>query len=765
MRVLTGLISCIAAMSASVSFAQGVLGLERFDAHKVVRVELPDRASYERMREISDDMWSHRGGPGAKEFRVSPAQLETLRASGIEFEILVDNVQALIDAERASLLAPRGVGADFFADYRRYDEISDFVDGLVLANPALCSRESVGFSLENREIFALRIAGPNGPAQRPAIVLNSLQHAREWVSGSTSLYIANELVEGYGVDARITEALDSVAVYIIPVVNPDGYVHTWDVNRLWRKNRRNNGGGTFGVDLNRNWSVGWGLNSGSSASGSNDTYRGPSPFSEPESQALSSYIASIPNARAHVDLHSYSELILSPWSYTVDASPDAASFDNLNAALRDAIAGVHGRFYLAGPGGSTLYLASGTAPDWTYGEHGIFSWTIELRPATAQQGGFILPPDQIVPTGEETLSAALVLAEFAARDVTFYDEVAPDALDAAGGSAVAVRAYASPGVTIDQNASSLRWRSGSAGPFQSLALEFGTANLLRAVLPAASCTQPIEFYYEVALDTGSGVVIATYPALGADEPLSRGVFEIGYSFDDTFASDLGWTVGAPGDTATTGLWVRGVPNPTNYQPGSGNPDGSGAECFYTGFSAPGAGDGVADIDGGTTTLTSPVIDALAAGDDPYLVYARWFGTTGAPNDYLRVFLSNDAGATWTLVENVNFDARRWERREVRVADLLAPTSQMRVRLVAADGGSASLAEAAVDDVQFLARSCDSIPGDLNGDGVVNFADLNTVLSNFGASGAPGSTPGDATGDGTVNFSDLNVVLSNFGSTR
>ena len=371
MRVICISAVLCAAFAACSSFGQGLLGLERYDNHKVVRVTLPDQAAYETMRSISDDMWSHRGGPGSREFRVTPAQLERLRETGFEFDVLVDNVQTLVDAERASLLAPRGIlGGDFFNDYRRLNEIRDFVNDLAFANPFLCSRLQVGFSIENREIFALRIAGPNGPiapADRPALIIHSLQHAREWVSGSTSMYIANALVQGYGIDPRITAVLDAITVYVVPVVNPDGYVHTWDVGRLWRKNRRNNGNGTFGVDTNRNWSVGWGLSSGSSGTPSSDTYRGPSPFSEPESQALADFIASVPNARAHVDLHSYSELILSPWGYTADATPDAASFDNLNAAIRDAIAGVNGRVYLAGPAGSTLYLASGTAPDWSYG--------------------------------------------------------------------------------------------------------------------------------------------------------------------------------------------------------------------------------------------------------------------------------------------------------------------------------------------------------------------------------------------------------------
>jgi hypothetical protein len=212
------------------------------------------------------------------------------------------------------------------------------------------------------------------------------------------------------------------------------------------------------------------------------------------------------------------------------------------------------------------------------------------------------------------------------------------------------------------------------------------------------------------------------------------------------------------------VWTRGVPNATNYQPGSGDPSGSGAECFYTGFSAPGASDGSQDIDGGATTLTSPTFDATQGDGDAALSYSRWLGSNGTPgNDYLRTFLSNDDGATWVQVDALLQDQRQWERREIRIADFMTPTSQMRVRFVAADAGSASVAEAAVDDVRIITLGCADVPGDTNGDGVVNFVDLNAVLSSFGSSGSPGFDPGDVDADGDVDFADLNTVLSNFGA--
>ena len=97
------------------------------------------------------------------------------------------------------------------------------------------------------------------------------------------MYVAESFITGYGNDTLITELVDELEIFVIPVVNPDGYVYTWGPQRLWRKNRRDNGNGTFGVDLNRNWGYEWG-GVGSSGDPGSGTYRGTAPFSEPETQ-------------------------------------------------------------------------------------------------------------------------------------------------------------------------------------------------------------------------------------------------------------------------------------------------------------------------------------------------------------------------------------------------------------------------------------------------------------------------------------------------
>ncbi len=251
-----------------------------YSDHVFVRVEAATPDEIERVNRLGVNL-SCRMTPGPQPLIIDRDRLPMLQATGMRYRVLEENVQAHIDAQRAANDAARAQrDSTFYTAYRTLAEISDLIDTIVATNPAIASRVSVGTSLEERDIFGIVIKGVNAPADAPVFVINGCQHAREWVSPMAVCYTAEQLVTQYGTDPQITELVDSIEFHIVPVVNPDGYVYTWSTDRYWRKNRRNNGNGTFGVDLNRNWSLQWG-GAGSSGSSSSDLYRGPSPFSEP----------------------------------------------------------------------------------------------------------------------------------------------------------------------------------------------------------------------------------------------------------------------------------------------------------------------------------------------------------------------------------------------------------------------------------------------------------------------------------------------------
>ncbi len=284
-----------------------------------------------------------------------------------------------------------------------------------------------------------------------------------------------------------------------------------------------------------------------------------------------------------------------------------------------------------------------------------------------------------------------------------------------------------------------------------------------ATLPALPCGGEIAYDFSARADNG---VQFRYPATVFTAPIA---YDETVTFADNFETDTGWSTFTAGDNATvSGRWVRVDPNGTAAQPENDNPAGVGTLCFVTGQGTPGGSLGEADVDGGTTTLTSPTLNATGGFGDPYIAYSRWYSNnTGAsPNaDSMPVEISNDNGASWTLLELVTENAGEWRHKRFRVADFVAPTDQVRVRFLARDLGSGSIVEAGVDDVEIVFLDCTPPPpgclGDLNADNLVNVADLTIFLGKFGQSG-PGLAT-DLNNDGSVNVADLTLFLGVFGA--
>lgn len=176
------------------------------------------------------------------------------------------------------------------------------------------------------------------------------------------------------------------------------------------------------------------------------------------------------------------------------------------------------------------------------------------------------------------------------------------------------------------------------------------------------------------------------------------------TFADDFREDRGWTVGAPGDDATSGVWTRATPVGTGAQPGADAGGDTAGVCFVTGNGLPGGGEGDADVDRGPTTLVSPRID-LSGLRQVDVSFTRWFVDETYPDDTLAVEVSNDDGASWTRLRTIRRSERVWREERISGIDsLLSPTDRLRLRFVIADVGNPSLLEAAVDDVVVRAVS-------------------------------------------------------------
>ena len=725
-----------------------------YAGESVVRVKLDSIRDLRLMEALSVDMWSHGIYNGEAEFQVTAEQRRSIDSTDLAYCVMIDDLEAAIEAERKRIEAPPPEGgiADlaWFAQVKDLAAINARLDALVAARPDLASIVVAGQSLEGRPIRGLRISALAVGTPAPAVLFDATQHAREWAAAMTGMFCADQLIERADSDPRVHTLLSQIEFFVIPVVNPDGYHHSWTSARLWRKNRRDNGNGTFGVDLNRNWSYQWG-GAGASTDPASETYRGPSAFSEPESAAMRDFYSAHPNIVANIDFHSYSQLVLSPWGYTTGPCNDAALFQAIGDAMQGAIAAETGFAYTVGPIGSTLYLASGGSVDWSYGARGALSWTVEVRDTGTY--GFIIPDSEILPCVRENFAAALTMAELAGQPVVIsLPALFPSTIPAGTSTTLSVNVReAVIGAAVSRTLM-LRVNGQS---WQPTSLTRVSGDLYSAVIPSAPCGAVIDCFVEVVLASG-GVV--RYPTTAPATFLSASAVSDSILAEESFEAASGaWSLGVAGDTATSGVWVRADPIGSTAQSEDDHTSAPGVQCAFTGQGTVGGAAGAADVDGGITTLLSPVLCTMTGG--ARLQYWFWYTNNlgGSPNlDSFIVQVSGD-GITWTTAATVTTSATSWRAADISLDGLIPVGSPVRVRFLAQDLNAGSLVEAAIDDLRVVTSGCAAVLGDANGDGIVNGLDLSTLLSQWGAGGSA-----DFDGDGVVGGLDLATLLSNWG---
>ncbi|NXP58875.1 CBPB1 Carboxypeptidase, partial [Chloropsis cyanopogon] len=237
---------------------------------------------------------------------------DLLKESGMEYQVLIDNLQAALDAQFDSKAR---TASHSYEKYNNWDTIAAWTADIAAQNPDLVSRSVIGETYEGRPMYLLKL-GKSGPNKK-AIFMDCGFHAREWISPAFCQWFVKEAVETYGKDNVMTTLLDKLDFYVLPVVNIDGYVYTWEKNRMWRKTRSKNAGSTcIGTDPNRNFDAGW-CTVGASNYACDSTYCGSAPESEKETKALADFIREhLSTIKAYLTIHSYSQLLLFPYSYT-----------------------------------------------------------------------------------------------------------------------------------------------------------------------------------------------------------------------------------------------------------------------------------------------------------------------------------------------------------------------------------------------------------------------------------------------------------------
>lgn len=246
------------------------------------------------------------------------------------------------------------------------------------------------------------------PREYKKIWIDGGIHAREWVSPATVTYILNELTTNW--DEQPAH-IRGITWYIMPVMNPDGYEYSRNVNRLWRKNRSaSHRPNCFGVDLNRNFDISW-KGYGSSTNPCSDTYRGATPASELETKAVSEFLEKRKyNLESYLTYHSYGQLVVYPYAYKAVKVRDAAVLQRVADTAVSRIYQRTATTYRASVTHEVLGIAGGGSDDWSRDALGVtYVYTVELRDRGYY--GFVLPPKQIKDTALEGWLVAETVAQ------------------------------------------------------------------------------------------------------------------------------------------------------------------------------------------------------------------------------------------------------------------------------------------------------------------------------------------------------------------
>jgi hypothetical protein len=627
-----------------------------------------------------------------------PGDLERLQRAGHRCRVLIADMAAAHAAALAALPAvtpgdsltpPIGQGA--MGGHYTLAEMEAILDALHLQSPQLCSAKvSIGQSLEGRELWMVKISDNVGTDEsEPEVFFDAVHHAREPLSMGATLLFMDELLAGYGTDPEATFLIDGRELFFVPCVNPDGYEYNRQTNPngggMWRKNRRPNAGGSFGVDLNRNYATAWNApNGGSSTDPTSDTYRGTAPFSEPETQVLEAFAASRQFVQVFTT-HTYTDVLLRPFGWVAQHPTNAAVYDAVGQQL------VRDNGVAQGQLATLLYIASGSSVDHHHTVRGSLTFSAEL--GRSNEGAFW-------PVGPK-------IEEIARRHQSMFRRFA----------LTAGAAFAFAGVAVNE----------APGSNMNGVVEPGeTAHVVPTIHNLGIAAAPLTLTL-VAIDSGITLGTATLP-LGPTSPLSTTqsatplTFTLAAGFlgsiahlqvlatgdgrtsthilevptspvrrciDDDFEIARGFARGA--STASDGLWERAAPQATAAQPGAQTTPG-GSFCHVTNAIA-GSSAGSNDVDAGYTDLVSPPMDlahlaAVAASFD------LWFADNAPDaNDPLLVQMSRDGGTNWLTLQSRSLPTAGWER--VTIA-LPAPLTDQVVLRVRAQDQFASTVEVLVD---------------------------------------------------------------------
>ncbi|XP_053677487.1 uncharacterized protein LOC128727583 [Anopheles nili] len=407
-------------LALGVTCQEAVQKFENYKLYKLFVVDTDQAAELNSWHKQGNlDFWSYGGINHSVTVMIHPGQKlrfeQTLELVQIESELVEENVQILLEEahkkpelnETSKRMFLPEIDPIDFHHFWTLDEIYRYMDQLQKWFPKLVHVMEIGRTSENRPIKVICVSTKGYIDQtRPVILIDAGLHAREWASHMSTIHLMHQLVEKADENKELLENTDWI---IMPVANPDGYVYSHEMNRLWRKNRYSGYEFCSGVDLNRNFPFRWSYTSHSCTDG----YAGHAPGSEQETQALmllmGHYARSI---KVYLSVHSCGNYILYPYGYDYVPAPNAAALHLLGMQAAQAVKDIGGPEFEVGNSAELLYPASGS-DDFIYGSYGVeYAYTLEL--SCGKRGfGFIIDTEQIESVSAEAFEMFKVFGQFA----------------------------------------------------------------------------------------------------------------------------------------------------------------------------------------------------------------------------------------------------------------------------------------------------------------------------------------------------------------
>jgi carboxypeptidase T len=258
--------------------------------------------------------------------------------------------------------------------YYSYDETLEFFYKKAEEFSHMLSVSVIGKTHENRDIILITISSDITKADsKPALLYTGTIHAREWIGNELSIKFVDYILQNYQFDPRLERSLENSTLYIVPTLNPDGFEYSRKHFSFWRKNRRKNSDGSYGVDLNRNFSIGFTKVKDKRS----NIYGGEEPFSEPETSAIRDFVETHPNITIALDYHSQGNVFFPAHKFRHEAEVDGSDMNILCANMNNEIRKVSGRTYGIHRGKPPSQLISGSGREYYYSK-GIIATVVEV---------------------------------------------------------------------------------------------------------------------------------------------------------------------------------------------------------------------------------------------------------------------------------------------------------------------------------------------------------------------------------------------------